>query len=132
MSGSTRVIDRLKHTSLSLSESELRLSIIQEEALRRELASAETLRKQSPDVWKSMEAARSETNRLTALTNERLTALGLEPMRPRPSLAQRYQELQRLTRRNEAMIAAVKAMRAESAGERSGAPLAGRRSRRRR
>jgi hypothetical protein len=114
-----------------MAESALRLSIIREETLRRELASDEAWRERSPAVWRHWEAARREENRAAAITNERLTALGLQPVPPRPSLAQKRQELQRLTRRNEAMTAALEATRAELLGKKRGTALAGRRSRRR-
>ena len=82
--------------------------------------------------WENWEAARRAGNRAEAIANERLTVLGLQPLQPRPSLAQKRQELQRLTRRNEAMIAALEATRAELSGKQSGTAPAGRRLRRQR
>ena len=86
-------------------ESRLRWSILEEERLRWWIAYDEELRRTAPETWRAREASRRTNNRRIAETNRRLRVLGLEPLRPEPSLAQRRQNLQRLERRNAAEIA---------------------------
>jgi hypothetical protein len=110
---------------------QLRMSILQDERLRRELTKAEEIQRTEPARWRSLEAARRARNRETAATSRRLVSLGLAPIRPELSLAQRRQELQRLQRRTVAEIAAFRAASVETRTEIAGKPLASRPSRRR-
>ena len=106
----------------------LRYSILDEERLQRAIASDEELRRTRPDVWQSREAERRAENGEIAATNRRLRALGLEPLRLQPSLAQRRQELQRLQQKNVAEIAAFTAKSGKSGPKLRGTRLARRRS----
>jgi hypothetical protein len=111
---------------------QLRASILDEERLGRELARDEEIQRAEPARWRSLEAARGKRNREIGAANQRLSSLGLTPVRPELSLAQRRQELQRLQRRNVAEIAAFTAASAVSPENPRGTPLAGRHARRRR
>ena len=111
---------------------QLRMSILQEERLGRELARAEEIQRTEPARWRSLDAARRARNREATATSRRLVSLGLAPVRPELSLAQRRQELERLQRRNAAEIAAFTAASAVSPENPRGTPLARRLQRRRR
>jgi hypothetical protein len=108
----------------------MRHSILEEERLQRAVTRDEELRRTRPDAWRSREAERRAENKEIAATNRRLRAAGLEPLRLRPTLAQRRQELQRLRQQNVAEIAAFKAKSANSGPKPRGTRLARRRSRR--
>ena len=110
---------------------QLRMSILQDERLRRELTQAEEIQRTEPARWRSLEAARRARNSEEVATNRRLHSLGLPPIRPELSLAQRRQELQRLQRRIVAEIAVFTAASPETRKEIAGRPLAARPSRRR-
>ena len=99
---------------LALSAAVLRASILEEERLQRDAASDEELSRTRPEIWGALEAQRRAANRDLEATNRRLRGLGLEPVRPRPSLAQRRQELQRLKQRNVAATAAFTREQAKS------------------
>jgi isoleucyl-tRNA synthetase len=113
-----------------IAASQLRFAILDEERLRRSIAYEEDLRRSDPQAWRAREASRRAENREIAETNRRLRTLGLEPLRPEPSLAQRRQELQRLERRNAAETATFRQRSLKSRPKPSGTPLARRRSRR--
>jgi hypothetical protein len=89
----------------------LRMSIMREERLQQQIARDEELRRTNPAGSRSREAARNAVNRDFERTNQRLRALGLEPVGPEGSLGRRRQELQRLKKRNAAAVAALKAER---------------------
>lgn len=111
-----------------IAASQLRWSILDEERLRRSIAYEEERRRTNPEAWRKREASRRAENRESAETNRRLRTLGLEPIRPLPSLAQRRQELQRLERENAAQIATFRGRSSKSLTKPRGRPLARRRS----
>jgi len=90
----------------ALPQLELRLRIIEEEALRREVEREEVLHRDRPDWWQQSEQERRARNRAKGPLNRRLRAAGLRPVALELSLAQRMQKLRRLEVRNRAEGAA--------------------------
>lgn len=109
---------------------DLRWSILEEDHLRRKIADDEGVQRTRPDLWRRLEAERRAENTVIAATNERLRAAGLAPVRLRPTLARRRQNLQRLERRNAAEIANFQAQKANDRAVKIGTPFARRGTRR--
>lgn len=108
------------NTRAARARKELRDAIVEEQRLRSEVARYEEMSVNAPNVWRWFEQHRDAANRETDVLNQRLTSLGLEPMSPAPSLADKQQKLQQLERTNAAAIAACEEARARSRRKRGG------------
>ncbi|HVC21601.1 MAG TPA: hypothetical protein VNE16_16135 [Vicinamibacterales bacterium] len=97
---------RRKSPGSVLPHLELRLRIIEEDALRREVEREEALRRERPDWWQQRERERRARNRAKGPLNRRLRAEGFRPVALEPSLGQKMQKLKRLEARNRAEVAA--------------------------
>ena len=83
----------------TLAEGERRMHIVEEYRLRREIARNQATRREEPEVWRRLEAARLERNRDCAELNRLLRAAGCRPVDLEPSLGQKLKKLQRLAAR---------------------------------
>jgi len=85
----------------------LRTRIIDEHYLRREISREAALRRDQPDLWRRLEAERTEGNRANSVLNRKLRAAGCEPVESELSLTQKMKKLRLLEARNRAETANV-------------------------
>ena len=88
-----------------LDELGLRMRIIEEHHLRREIAGWEAHRREHPESWRRLEAARIARNRAQAELNRKLREAGCRPVSAELSLKQKMKKLQQLEARNRAEVA---------------------------
>jgi hypothetical protein len=86
----------------------LRMRIIEEHYLRREIAREEALRRERPDSWRDSETERIARNRAQTELNRKLRDAGCQPMATELSLKQKMKKLQQLEVRNRAEVATSK------------------------
>ena len=104
-----RAIPRASSTlKAALDKSALRMRIIEEHYLRREIAREEAFRRENPDLWSRADAARVTRNQSQTELNRKLRAARCAPVAMELSLKQKMKKLQQLEARNRAETASIK------------------------